>query len=83
MQTAKQYRHNAEVCLKLASETKEIYAKMALIDLATEFRALAEDLEHLPQSDGLQASLIERKKHQTSYRARRDCPGPGGCLARR
>jgi hypothetical protein len=35
--------------LKLASETKEIYAKMALIDLATEFRALA-DLEHLPRS---------------------------------
>jgi hypothetical protein len=50
MQMAKQYRHNAEVCLKLASQTKEIYAKMALIDLATEFRALAEDLEHLPQS---------------------------------
>ena len=41
------YRHNAEVGLKLASETKEIYAKMALIDLATEFRALAEDLERL------------------------------------
>jgi hypothetical protein len=81
MQTAKQYRHNAEVCLKLASETKEIYAKMALIDLATEFRALAEDLEHLPQSDGLQASLIERKKHhaaQTSYRTRRGHPGSGG-----
>ena len=50
MQTAKQYRHNAEVCLKLASQTKEIYAKIALIDLATEFRALAGDLEHLPRS---------------------------------
>jgi uncharacterized damage-inducible protein DinB len=50
MHTVKQYRYNAEVCLKLASETKEIYAKMALIDLATEFRALAEDLEHLPRS---------------------------------
>jgi hypothetical protein len=49
MHTVKQYRHNAEVCLKLASETKEIYAKMALIELATEFRALAEDLEHLPR----------------------------------
>ena len=48
MQMAKQY--NAEVCLKLASQTKEIYAKMALIDLATEFRALAEGLEHLPRS---------------------------------
>jgi hypothetical protein len=45
MQSSKEYRHNAQVCLKLASETKELYAKMALIDLATEFRALAEDLE--------------------------------------
>ena len=40
MQTSKEYRHNAEICLKLASETKEIYAKVALVDLATEFRAL-------------------------------------------
>jgi hypothetical protein len=43
MQTSMEYRHNAEVCLELASETKEIYAHMALVDLATEFRALAED----------------------------------------
>ena len=50
MQTSKEYRHNAEICLKLASETKEIYAKVALIDLATEFRAFAEDLERLPRS---------------------------------
>jgi hypothetical protein len=47
MQTSKEYRHNAEVCLKLARETKEIYAQMALVDLATEFRALADDLERL------------------------------------
>jgi hypothetical protein len=49
MQTPKEYRHNAEVCLKLAYETKELYARMALIDLATEFRALAEALERLPR----------------------------------
>ena len=47
MQSSKEYRHNAVVCLKLASETKEVYAKMALIDLAREFRALAEDLERV------------------------------------
>ena len=50
MQTSKEYRYNAQVCLKLASETKEIYAKMALIDLAREFRALAGDLERLPRA---------------------------------
>ena len=45
MPTTKECRHNAEICLMLASETTEIYAKMALIELATEFRALAELLE--------------------------------------
>jgi hypothetical protein len=47
MQSSKEYRHNAAVCLKLASETREVYAKRALIDLAREFRALAEDLERV------------------------------------
>ena len=50
MQTSKTYWHNAELCLKLARETKEIYGKMALIDLAKEFRALAKDLERLPRA---------------------------------
>jgi hypothetical protein len=31
--------------LKLAQETDEIYAKMALIEMATEFRVIAERLE--------------------------------------
>jgi hypothetical protein len=47
MQSSKEYRHNAAVCLKLARETREVYAKWALIDLAREFRALAEDLERI------------------------------------
>jgi hypothetical protein len=34
MPTTKECRHNAEICLMLASETEEIYAKMALIELA-------------------------------------------------
>jgi hypothetical protein len=45
MPTPKECRHHAEECLKLASETKEIYAKMALIELANEFRAMAGHLE--------------------------------------
>jgi hypothetical protein len=45
MPTTKECRHNAKLCLMLASETKEIYAKTALIELAKDFRALAEDLE--------------------------------------
>jgi hypothetical protein len=39
MQTPAEFRKNAENCLKLARETNIIYAKMALIEMATEFRA--------------------------------------------
>jgi len=45
MPTAREYRHNAEICLKLACETNEIYGRTALLELATEFRAMAEYLE--------------------------------------
>jgi hypothetical protein len=43
--TPQQLRQNAEDCLKLAQETDEIYAKMALIEMATEFRVMADHLE--------------------------------------
>ena len=46
MPTAKECQQNAETCLKLASESSEIYVKEALIELADEFRALAKHLEH-------------------------------------
>jgi hypothetical protein len=36
---------NAELCLKLANETKEIYAKIALLELANEYRAQANRME--------------------------------------
>jgi hypothetical protein len=36
MPTARECRHNAEICLKLARETNEIYARTALLELATE-----------------------------------------------
>ena len=45
MPTTNECQHNAELCLRLASETKEIYAKIALLELAKEFRALAEHSE--------------------------------------
>jgi hypothetical protein len=49
MPTTNECRYNAEICLMLARETKEIYAKMALIELAREFRIQAEDLERRPR----------------------------------
>ena len=45
MPTSKEYRHRAEECLKLANESKEIYARMALLELAEEFRARAQQLD--------------------------------------
>ena len=65
MPTAKECRYNAEICLKLADETREIYAKNALIELAEEFRALARHLEH--SSKSLYHDLLGnpgRKNHQ-------------------
>ena len=45
MPTSKEYRHRAEECLRLANETKEIFARMALLELVAEFRAMAQQLE--------------------------------------
>jgi len=50
MPTAKECRYNAEICIKLANEAREIYAKNALIELAQELRALASHLEHRSES---------------------------------
>ena len=45
MPTSKEYRHRADECLKLANESQEIYARMALHDLAGEFRVRAQQLD--------------------------------------
>jgi hypothetical protein len=45
MPTAKECRLNAETCLSLARESREIYVRMALIELANEFRAMAAHLK--------------------------------------
>jgi hypothetical protein len=45
MPTSREYRHRAEECLKLANEAAEIYARMALLELAGDFRAMAQQLD--------------------------------------
>jgi ribosomal protein L17 len=45
MPNAKEFRQNAEDCLTLARETTEMYARVALIEMATEFRLMANHLE--------------------------------------
>jgi hypothetical protein len=56
--TPKEYRHRAEEFLKLANETKEIFAKTALLEMVVEFRAKAQQLE-----------LRERRSRQRFYPA--------------
>jgi hypothetical protein len=67
--TANEFRQNADDCLKLAHETTEIYAKMALIELATEFRAMAEHLER--EAVRRRANII-RDRVDSFLRRRRD-----------
>jgi hypothetical protein len=43
--TTNECQRNAELCLKLASETKEIHAKIALLEMAKEFSERAERSE--------------------------------------
>jgi hypothetical protein len=45
MQTPKEHRQHAEECLELASRAEELYVKSALIELAADFRKMAEQLE--------------------------------------
>jgi hypothetical protein len=59
MPTPKECRQHAEECLKLASETTQIYARVALLELAAEFREIAEHLEcHRPQSANIKSHSV-------------------------
>jgi hypothetical protein len=46
MPTAQEYRQKAKQCLDLAKGAKDLYAKEAMVELADEFSAAAELLEH-------------------------------------
>jgi hypothetical protein len=59
MPTSKEYRHRAEECLRLANETTELFAQMALLEMAAEFRAKAQQLELLELLE-----LRERRRRQ-------------------
>lgn len=48
--TPKECRHNAELCLSLAREATQEYARVALIELAAEFRKIADELERRGES---------------------------------
>ena len=45
MQSAQQYRQQAEQCRNLAREAKELYVKTELIEMAADFSEIATKLE--------------------------------------
>ena len=45
MDTAREYRQRAAVCLQLAHESRDVYVKAALTELASEFHGMAETAE--------------------------------------
>ena len=45
MASPKEYQQRAEECRQLANEATEVYVKVALTELATEFQKMADDLE--------------------------------------
>ncbi len=55
MLTPKECRQHAEECLKLASETRQAYARVALLELAAEFHEIAEQLEGRGPQSGAEA----------------------------
>src|SRR5215831_17495737 len=48
MPTSKEFRQSAEDCVRLASETSEFFPKMTLLEMAAEFRMMADG--HNPPS---------------------------------
>jgi hypothetical protein len=67
MTTPKELRKNAEDCQNLARATTEIYARMALIEMATEFRLMADGLER----DGTRRTADRIRRRVASLRRRR------------
>ena len=45
MPTAKEYRYQAVECLELAEQAEQLYVKEALLELAAEFRLMADAVE--------------------------------------
>jgi hypothetical protein len=72
MPTSKECRQHAEECLRLAKETTQIYARQALLELAAEFRAIAEELERR----GSHSTGAKRRRAHNNFappRRRRAC----------
>jgi len=73
MPTPKECRQHAEECLKLANETTQLYARLALLELAAEFREISDELERSRSSELEHRS---RSSHVSQPRARHTATTP-------
>jgi|GraSoiStandDraft_11_1057310.scaffolds.fasta_scaffold5442555_1 hypothetical protein len=60
MPTAQEYRYQAEECLELAHEAKELYVQSALVELAREFIDKARELERNDDEGHAAPSAVRR-----------------------
>jgi HEPN domain-containing protein len=73
MPTPKECRQHAEECLRLANETTQIYARQALLELAAEFRKIADELESRTSPSRAAKRRRTRPTAATQTRRRRAC----------
>jgi hypothetical protein len=69
MKTPKEYRLRAKECLRLANEATEFYVKVALAELATEFRKMADGMEPGPAAETCRRARHRRANNRAFARA--------------
>jgi hypothetical protein len=56
MDTSREYRQRAAICLQLANEASDVYVKAALTELAADFDQMAKAMEHPPTGGNRRAA---------------------------
>jgi hypothetical protein len=68
MLTSKAYLQQAKECLQLANASSDVYVKDALTELASDFKAMAEDLERTLTRNRSRAGW-KMRRHEDNCRA--------------
>jgi hypothetical protein len=61
MVSRREYQQRAEECLQLANEATEVYVKVALSELATEFQKIADGVEPEPDRAGTRKQAADKR----------------------
>jgi hypothetical protein len=74
MSTPRECRLSAEICLRLARETRDIYARNGLIELAADFRVMADEMEREARHTIRSTELLTSPGRIRQQRASRSYP---------